>query len=150
MSLPTSCCFSPLTKWIARSLSNKIILRHTTNSISNMIRKSSLFLVKSLYSLHSWTSISLSKSQVREPQNFTVYRYYGNKWASVQTPPNTQVWRPHNLKGINLLEQIQRRGSKYILNDFILTVDQDWFLFTYLHWCTHTSYSSFTTNLEMV
>ena len=30
----------------------------------------------------------------------------------------SQVWRPHYLKDINLLEQIQRRATKYILNDF--------------------------------
>ena len=30
----------------------------------------------------------------------------------------SQVWRPHLIKDICLLEQIQRRGTKYILNDF--------------------------------
>ena len=30
----------------------------------------------------------------------------------------SQVWRPHYIKDINLLEQVQCRGTKYILNDF--------------------------------
>jgi len=30
----------------------------------------------------------------------------------------SQIWRPHHIKDITLLERIQRRATKYILNDY--------------------------------
>ena len=30
----------------------------------------------------------------------------------------TQVWRPHLMKDILNIERVQRRGTKYILNDY--------------------------------
>ena len=31
----------------------------------------------------------------------------------------SQIWRPHQIQDILLLERVQRRSTKYILNDFI-------------------------------